>query len=427
MNQAGHAAPALPRSALAALGSLLVLAFALSLLPSAGQAGATRPRTPAASAPAHRDVVLRVGDRLLVRADSIASALGAKWRFDATRDTGTLWRDQSALAFVVDGSWAFGRDPVFSGDAVFELRAPMTREGAVLYLPLRDTAEFFDATLTLGRRDTVTVHAKGAPPTTFAVTPRPFPQPSSRGAHPVIAASDGALLGGSLGGAWVGSERMMGSLRGGEVYRLYSLTGSLGTARGSRPSVTELGTDIAVDLESPPSAADVIGLSGAWNALPRVPQVEAGGAASYGKVVDGCLRSHGLKAQATHVTQAIRCDVDGDGTRELLLTGTSPGLVSSAAGKGEDTLRGPQYSLVIIQDSHAGKRTTRVIKALFVPEGLVLHEPLPAYRIAGLLDIDNDGLQEIAVKAQFCYGRYWSFHKVTPQQTYELFTGYFGT
>ena len=67
--------------------------------------------------------------------------------------------------------------------------------------------------------------------------------------NPIVAFNDfyrdsqptGYLLGGSAGGQWVKPEAAAGLIPGGEQYRLYTLTGEVGSSVGGKPAKGEDG------------------------------------------------------------------------------------------------------------------------------------------------------------------------------------------
>jgi len=216
------------------------------------------------------------------------------------------------------------------------------------------------------------------------------------GAHPVLALKDvdpgnGMLLGGALGGKWTEQGKLAKQLRGGEKYQLYSLTGRLAEAAGGKPSGGEPMPDqMFVKITPAPKAREgAIAVAGSWNALPRTPQARSPRQAVYRDAVAAFLRGKGLTRPAINLTQVLRIDLEGDGKEEVLLSATTPNLDYSRARKND-------YTLVLLRKISAGGMVKNLlVDGTFSPTAGGQMSGGNRVRIAGVLDLNGDGVQEI--------------------------------
>src|SRR5512136_440218 len=95
-----------------------------------------------------------------------------------------------------------------------------------------------------------------------------------KGAHPIVNARDGWLIGGTVNGKWLDAEAMTPYVKGGETYRIYSLKAYLGKTTGSKVRVADPGPTSYIDLKNIPDVIfDAIGISATWDPMPRKAQV----------------------------------------------------------------------------------------------------------------------------------------------------------
>ena len=125
--------------------------------------------------------------------------------------------------------------------------------------------------------------------------------------------------------------------------------------------------------------------------LPRAPRrVETLGtdSAGYRSAVAAFLANHGLAGARFEIARAVRADLDGDGTQEVLLEARSgPGLdaaSSASAPKGA-------FSLVLLR--FVSPRGVSQVPLEFSRLGE--DAPLELRRIRAIADVDGDGSMEI--------------------------------
>src|SRR5215210_7960833 len=96
---------------------------------------------------------------------------------------------------------------------------------------------------------------------------------SAQSIHPIVDTGEGCLVGGLSEGKWLEADAVTPMLKGGERYRLYTLTKTVGDVVGEKPeSMGEPCSDtqrVKFTVQTEPGIA----VGGDWNALPRVPRM----------------------------------------------------------------------------------------------------------------------------------------------------------
>ncbi|MEP6669412.1 MAG: hypothetical protein ABJF10_09685, partial [Chthoniobacter sp.] len=85
---------------------------------------------------------------------------------------------------------------------------------------------------------------------------------------PIVETETGFLVGAAGGGKWLPVEKAKGTVKGGEQYRIYSLTEKLGVAKGSKPkSADEPCPDQQIVTLTPKPPEGAIAVAAPWNAM----------------------------------------------------------------------------------------------------------------------------------------------------------------
>jgi hypothetical protein len=220
--------------------------------------------------------------------------------------------------------------------------------------------------------------------------------------------SVGCLLGGKLNDWWLKPKEMAELLRGGETYRLYTLTRFIGTASGSKPVKEERGMpDFVVQMTPLPFPhKEIIAIGGPWDALPRVPRLANPDQVIYQEAVAEVLKKKGLKNPQIKITQVIHVDLDGDGVQEVLVTADTYAdkLYPHLQKKGN-------YSLVLLRKVIHGKLENLVIEEDYFPANLGWGVPM-RFWVGAVLDVDGDGVMEIVLHAMYYEGGGTSVHRI---------------
>jgi hypothetical protein len=263
------------------------------------------------------------------------------------------------------------------------------RDG-VLYGSLRHLADELHADITFSTRLThVTIHYNGRQ-TTLPIVTVPAPRPQTRASCPLIDArtGKGALLGGAIHGIWVTDDDIAPGL-GRAAYRRYRLDGEIGAVTAGPPTPLEDANGIAMPLNRrAPAAGDTLGLRAPWNAMPRRPVLLNPHSSVPREIARAALRANGLPRAAVYVKQAMQIDLYGDGRFTTLVCAASPRTLDAPWGTPGT------YSVIAARTPTRRGMTVVVLEGLFctknVGEGYYLDS-----RIAGILDLDGDGVPEI--------------------------------
>jgi hypothetical protein len=220
-------------------------------------------------------------------------------------------------------------------------------------------------------------------------------------AVPIVDASWSLLLGGTLDGKWAKPAVMGRAIKGGERYRLYSLTRSLGEGVGGKATPSEVDDALNVEIKPQQDAAKhVLAVGGDWNALPRVPRVESNSVPDRVGAVRSALRSHGIRNPRVNVTQTLRVDLEGDGQDEVLISATTPNRNYVDVRYGPKT---GDYSLVLLRKIGKGGVVDTLLDGEFYPRARKDAAP-NVYHVAGVLDVNGDGVMEVIVDYHYYEG-----------------------
>jgi hypothetical protein len=137
----------------------------------------------------------------------------------------------------------------------------------------------------------------------------------------------------------------------------------------------------------------LIGIAGEWNALPRIPVEACGTQPALAQVVRTYLAKHGVKQAKINITRVLQVDLDGDGTKEVLINAVSPNKYIL-----EDRRAG-DYSVVLLRKTIKGKTVTLPVK-----EYLFNHQESETYTLEGTFDVNGDGILEILVGWRYISG-----------------------
>jgi hypothetical protein len=225
--------------------------------------------------------------------------------------------------------------------------------------------------------------------------------------HPVLDVKGGYLLGAPVNGTWRDGEHVARRVGAGRRYRVFGPSGMLGVATGARAEALEdvCPETFRVEL-SPAREAGEIAVDGAWNLLPRpVLRPSPAAAAGYAGAVRQILAAHGIRNPVARVTAALRVDLDGDGTEEVIVSasrGTTEG--GWAAGAGD-------YSVVFVRKLVGGAVRTIMLEQEYHPRANPQAVP-NEYAIAGAWDLDGDGGYEIVIRGSYYEGGWTTLYRI---------------
>jgi hypothetical protein len=217
--------------------------------------------------------------------------------------------------------------------------------------------------------------------------------------HPIIDLKGEYLLGARVNGTWRTGEQLAPRLRAGLRYRVFDPTREVGVSRGARavsfdvPCAETFGVAL-----TPKPAGGEIAISAPWAVVPRrVTRLSAAAAAGYNNAVREIVARHGIRNPVPRVTGAVRADLDGDGTEEVIISAyrdTGGGGMNVGAG---------DYSLLFVRKLVNGIVRTIILEEEYHPRAKGETTP-NQYSIAGVYDLDGDGTSEIVIRGQYYEG-----------------------
>lgn len=229
------------------------------------------------------------------------------------------------------------------------------------------------------------------------------------------------ILGGSQGGKWVTADKMSANVKAGIRYRMYSLAGFLGVSTGTKSESLGIPCEDTYQLEVKPkrtSKYEVMGMGGAWAAMPRVPRIERTNQQVYINAVAEELKRMGLANPKVKIAQVIRIDLEGDGAAEVLISATNyvaqyEGLqITPNAAAGD-------YSIVFMRKVVNGKVQTVPIEGEVYTEDKEFVAP-SQHSIAAVLDLNNDRVMDIVTHGFYYEGEWHSVYQVKGTQVEEV-------
>ena len=226
---------------------------------------------------------------------------------------------------------------------------------------------------------------------------------SDSASHPAVDAGNGCLLGGVVKGKWMEDAAIAPLLKGGERYRLYTLKGPAGEVVGTQPKEGETPCNGAQEIKLSPDANEGFAVRGAWNAMPRVPQMLSVNDPVYRQVVNSILRRHGLAKSKVNITQVLKIDLDGDGVDEVLISASylAGGLNRQDAPMAVRVKRG-DYSFVSLRKVVGGKVRDIELKGEYFPKKS--DATATQYAVNGVLDLNGDGKMEVVLSVDYYEG-----------------------
>jgi hypothetical protein len=254
------------------------------------------------------------------------------------------------------------------------------------------------------------------------------PKKPSTGVHPIVY-RHASVGGGWANGAWADSKVVLNLMKDREIYTFYSLAAKEGTAKLLK--VEDLGPDIVATFEETDCLKNLnVGVAAPWNALPRVPQMEDTNQEELRNEVAKFLEQNKQADAPVKIAQVVRIDLEGDGIEEVIVSATNmklkpdgaPLIVSKAAARGgnpTDVRGNDVYSFVFLRKLVNGQPKTTLLSGEFyaVPnDGRVAEH----HRLAAVLDLDGDGVQEIVTHALYFEGDFINVFKVTGEKVEEV-------
>ena len=224
---------------------------------------------------------------------------------------------------------------------------------------------------------------------------------------PIIEVRTNGLLGGVENGKYLDAKTTFGKLNGEQSYTLYGITGKTGelTATVEAPDVPcEEFYYARTELEGQKGLA--IGKGIGWNPVPRTPRAINLNDKTYLNVVSAILRSKGLASAKAKIEQAVKVDLDGDGTEEVVLTASSYG------GKIEPSAKAGDYSFLLVRKIVGGKVKNIMVVEEYIKKNVRFGAP-NRFEISSIVDLNGDGKMEIVLYAEYYEGNGAGAYEIT--------------
>lgn len=210
------------------------------------------------------------------------------------------------------------------------------------------------------------------------------------------------VIGGNLNGQWLNSEAAGKRLTAASTdYRVFTLKGELKPVTADKAAPDEdLSPDIWMQKITPELELEeqVIGVNAPWNPMPRKAKMLDVTQEKYVAAVRELLIGKGIAKPKVKIRQVLRVDLEGDGEEEVLITAThytnEAELISARTG---------DYSFVALRRVTNGKVRTQFVVGEVYPKPDV-NGALNSFEVAGLLDLDGDGILEVIIRTSYYEG-----------------------
>lgn len=215
---------------------------------------------------------------------------------------------------------------------------------------------------------------------------------------PIIELKSGGLLGGVENGKFLDAKSTFGKLNGKQSFSIFGITGKTGelTATIEAPDAPcEEFYYAKTELERQQGIG--IGTGRAWNPVPRAARAINLNDKTYLTIVSGILRAKGLPKSKAVIEQAVKVDLDGDGTDEVVLTASNYG------GKIAPSAKAGDYSFVLVRKIVGGKAKNIMLAEEYIKRNIEFGAP-SRFEISAIADLNGDGKMEIVQFGEYYEG-----------------------
>ncbi len=229
--------------------------------------------------------------------------------------------------------------------------------------------------------------------------------------HPtaIIDVNNGLLLGGAKKGNLMNADEVSPFLKGGENYKLYSLIGFIQTTTGEKPETygPPCESTFFVNLEYKPLKSDlyVTGIVCNWDPFPKTLKILSTKQKVYEDITSNILNQYDIINTVIELTNVIRTDLENDGVEEVLISATHYKDGLTPDGKAGD------YSMIYLRKIINGKVENIVIESNTYSNDI--NSVVPSrFKIANILDLNNDGIMEIIIFSEYYEGYNYSIYQI---------------
>ena len=210
---------------------------------------------------------------------------------------------------------------------------------------------------------------------------------------PVLDLKVGGLLGGVKDGKFVDAKTAFKDLKANSEYTIFSLASGMSQddlqiTVSSPDAPCEDFYWVSTELETKEGVA--VGTSAKWKVLPREVKQMSLTDKTYLGIVSGILKAKGLTKSKARIEQAVRVDLDGDGTEEVLISATS------YVGNPQPSAKAGDYSFVLLRKIVGGKAQNIIISEQYIKKAIEFGAPTK-FEISSVGDLNGDGKMEIII------------------------------
>lgn len=219
---------------------------------------------------------------------------------------------------------------------------------------------------------------------------------------PFIEMRVGGVIGGVQNGRWVSPDQAAKLMK---QQTEFVLVGDSGVEEGGvtlgkliEPTANEPCDDFyVVETELEMERGIGIGSNAKWKLVPRTPKTISADNAVYKTIVANFLKSKRIRNPRVKITQAMSVDLDGDGTREVLIAATyykQANFPRAAVG---------DYSLVLLRTARGKAVTNHLLGGEFYLKSEEFSAP-NTYEISAVVDLNGDGRMEVVLNSFYYEG-----------------------
>ncbi len=210
---------------------------------------------------------------------------------------------------------------------------------------------------------------------------------------PILDLKVGGLLGGVKNGKFVDAKTAFGAVKKDQEYTIYTLDTGMSQDDlifnlTAPDSLCEEFYSVSTEYETKFGIA--VGAGANWKVLPREVKQISLTDKTYLGIVGGILKAKGLTKAKARIEQAVRVDLDGDGTEEVLISATS------YSGNPQPSAKAGDYSFVLLRKIVGGKAQNIVISEEYIKKNIEFGAPTK-FEISAVGDLNGDGKMEVVV------------------------------
>lgn len=210
---------------------------------------------------------------------------------------------------------------------------------------------------------------------------------------PILDLKVGGLIGGVKNGKFIDAKTTFAGVKKDQEYNIYTLDSGMSE------------DNMILNLSAPDSPCEefhaistenelllgiAVGTNANWKVLPRAVKQMSLTDKTYLGIVGGILKLKGLPNAKPRIEQAVRVDLDGDGTEEVLISATSySGTPQPSASAGD-------YSFILLRKIVGGKAQNIMISEEYIKKNIEFGAPTK-FEISSVADLNGDGKMEIII------------------------------